>query len=70
MARIPETTDLCRGAVDSDRRPVSAGRASHGVHATNLYNHALTLILFVITDELTVLDHPLPVRRPVSPPES
>ena len=34
--------------------------ASQRVHVTNLYNHALPLIRFEVTDEVRVLDRPCP----------
>jgi phenylacetate-CoA ligase len=48
--------DLCIvEPVGSDGRPVPDGVASQRVYVTNLYNHALPLIRFEITDEVTVL---------------
>jgi phenylacetate-CoA ligase len=53
--------DLCLfEPVGADGRPVPPGVLSHGVNVTNLYNHALPLIRFEVTDEVTVLDRACP----------
>jgi phenylacetate-coenzyme A ligase PaaK-like adenylate-forming protein len=53
--------DLCLfepvGAGDG---PVPSGVASQRVYVTYLYNHALPLIRFEVTDEVRVLDRPCP----------
>ena len=48
--------------VDLDGRPVPPGERSAKVYLTNLYNHALPLIRYEITDEVTVLPEPCPCR--------
>ena len=53
--------DLCVfEAVGNDGRPVPPGMPSQRVYVTNLYNHALPLIRFEVTDEVTVLEEPCP----------
>jgi phenylacetate-CoA ligase len=53
--------DLCIfEPVGSDGRPVPPGVPSQRVYVTNLYNHALPLIRFEVTDEVTVLDGTCP----------
>jgi phenylacetate-coenzyme A ligase PaaK-like adenylate-forming protein len=53
--------DLCLfEPVGSDGRPVPPGMPSERVYVTNLYNHALPLIRFEVTDEVTVLEEPCP----------
>jgi phenylacetate-coenzyme A ligase PaaK-like adenylate-forming protein len=53
--------DLCVfEAVGDDGRPVPPGMPSQRVYVTNLYNHALPLIRFEVTDEVTVLEEPCP----------
>jgi phenylacetate-coenzyme A ligase PaaK-like adenylate-forming protein len=47
-------------AVDAEGREVPAGTTSTKVHLTNLFNVALPLINYEITDELTVVDEPCP----------
>jgi phenylacetate-CoA ligase len=48
--------DLCLlEPVDSAGRPVPDGVQSERVYVTNLYNHALPLIRYEVTDEVTVL---------------
>jgi phenylacetate-CoA ligase len=44
--------------VDASGRPVGAGTGSDKLYLTNLYNHALPLIRYEITDQVTVLDEP------------
>jgi phenylacetate-CoA ligase len=44
--------------VDAAGAPVGAGVSSDKIFLTNLYNHALPLIRYEITDEVTVLDGP------------
>ena len=46
--------------VDVAGRPVPSGVRSDKIFMTNLYNHALPLIRYEITDELTALDEPCP----------
>ncbi|HZQ76098.1 MAG TPA: hypothetical protein VFE55_02130 [Acidimicrobiia bacterium] len=46
--------------VDVAGRPVPTGVRSDKIFMTNLYNHALPLIRYEITDELTALDEPCP----------
>jgi len=53
--------DLCVfEPVGTDGRPVPPGMPSERVYVTNLYNHALPLIRFEVTDEVTVLEEPCP----------
>lgn len=53
--------DLCLfEPVGAGGWPVPSGVASQRVHVTNLYNHALPLIRFEVTDEVRVLDRPCP----------
>jgi phenylacetate-coenzyme A ligase PaaK-like adenylate-forming protein len=53
--------DLCLfEPVGPDGRPAGPGVASHRVYVTSLYNHALPLIRFEVTDEVRVLDQPCP----------
>ena len=53
--------DLCLfEPVGAGGRPVPPGVASQRVYVTNLYNHALPLIRFEITDEVRVLDEACP----------
>ncbi len=44
--------------VDGDGRPVAPGERSAKIYLTNLYNRALPLIRYEITDEVTVLTEP------------
>jgi phenylacetate-coenzyme A ligase PaaK-like adenylate-forming protein len=44
--------------VDERGRPVGPEERSAKIYLTNLYNHALPLIRYEITDEVTVLDEP------------
>ncbi|HZQ80076.1 MAG TPA: hypothetical protein VFE55_22320 [Acidimicrobiia bacterium] len=46
--------------VDVDWRPVPTGVRSDKIFVTNLHNHALPVIRYEITDELTALDRPCP----------
>jgi phenylacetate-coenzyme A ligase PaaK-like adenylate-forming protein len=46
--------------VDEHGRPVAPGEPSAKVYLTNLYNHAMPLIRYEITDEITVLPRPCP----------
>jgi len=46
--------------VDEDGRPVAPGERSAKVYLTNLFNRALPLIRYEITDEVTVLTEPCP----------
>ena len=46
--------------VDVAGRPVPTGVRSDKIFMTNLYNHALPLIRYEITDELTAVDEPCP----------
>ena len=44
--------------VDTDGRPVAPGERSAKIYLTNLYNRAMPLIRYEITDEVTVLTEP------------
>ena len=46
--------------VDDDGRPVAPGERSAKVYLTNLYNRALPLIRYEITDEVTIVTEPCP----------
>ena len=46
--------------VDEDGRPVAPGERSAKVYLTNLFNQALPLIRYEITDEVTMLAEPCP----------
>jgi len=46
--------------VDVDGNPVPPGIRSAKIYLTNLYNHALPLIRYEITDEVTFLEEPCP----------
>ena len=46
--------------VDVKGKPVLPGAASAKIYLTNLYNHALPLIRYEVTDEVTILDEPCP----------
>ena len=46
--------------VDEDGRPVAPGERSAKVYLTNLFNRALPLIRYEITDEVTILTDPCP----------
>jgi phenylacetate-coenzyme A ligase PaaK-like adenylate-forming protein len=46
--------------VDAEGRPVPVGVRSAKIYVTNLYNHALPIIRYEITDEVTMLDTPDP----------
>jgi phenylacetate-CoA ligase len=46
--------------VDEDGRPVAPGERSAKVYLTNLFNRALPLIRYEITDEVTILAEPCP----------
>jgi phenylacetate-coenzyme A ligase PaaK-like adenylate-forming protein len=46
--------------VDEDGRPVAPGERSAKVYLTNLFNRALPLIRYEITDEVTILPDPCP----------
>jgi phenylacetate-coenzyme A ligase PaaK-like adenylate-forming protein len=46
--------------VDEDGRPVAPGKRSGKVYLTNLFNRALPLIRYEITDEVTILSEPCP----------
>ncbi len=46
--------------VDEDGRPVAPGERSAKVYLTNLFNRALPLIRYEITDEVTILTEPCP----------
>lgn len=46
--------------VDGDGRPVALGEQSAKIYLTNLYNRALPLIRYEITDEVTVMSDPCP----------
>jgi phenylacetate-CoA ligase len=53
--------DLCLfEPAGADGRPVPPGVASQRVYVTNLYNHALPLIRFEVTDEVQILARPCP----------
>jgi phenylacetate-CoA ligase len=53
--------DLCLfEPVGPDGSAVRPDAASHRVYVTNLYNHALPLIRFEVTDEVRVVDQPCP----------
>lgn len=45
-------------AVDADGRPVASGERSTKIYLTNLYNRAMPLIRYEITDEVTILSEP------------
>ena len=56
--------DLCLfEPVGADGRPVPPGWPSERVYVTNLYNHALPLIRFEVTDEVTVSTGPARAGR-------
>lgn len=46
--------------VDEDGRPVAPGERSAKIYLTNLFNRALPLIRYEITDEVTLLPEPCP----------
>lgn len=46
--------------VDADGQPVPPGTLAAKVYITNLFNNALPLIRFEVTDEVIVLDEPCP----------
>jgi phenylacetate-coenzyme A ligase PaaK-like adenylate-forming protein len=46
--------------VDEDGRPVAPGERSAKLYLTNLFNQALPLIRYEITDEVTLLSEPCP----------
>jgi phenylacetate-coenzyme A ligase PaaK-like adenylate-forming protein len=46
--------------VDRDGRPVPAGVRSSEIYLTNLFNHAMPLIRYRLSDEVTVVDEPCP----------
>ena len=46
--------------VDAAGRPVGSGVCSNKVYLTNLFNQALPLLRYEITDQLTLLDGPCP----------
>ncbi len=46
--------------VDADGRPVAPGEPAAKIYLTNLYNRAMPLIRYEITDEVTVLREPCP----------
>ena len=46
--------------VDEDGRPVAPGERSAKIYVTNLFNRALPLIRYEITDEVTILTEPCP----------
>jgi phenylacetate-CoA ligase len=46
--------------VDRDGKPVAPGERAAKVYLTNLVNHALPLIRYELTDEVTLLDEPCP----------
>jgi phenylacetate-coenzyme A ligase PaaK-like adenylate-forming protein len=46
--------------VDEDGLPVAPGERSAKVYLTNLFNRALPLIRYEITDEVTILSEPCP----------
>ncbi|NKB72148.1 MAG: hypothetical protein GKR89_34150 [Candidatus Latescibacteria bacterium] len=46
--------------VDAQGRPVPAGVRGAKIYLTNLFNHAMPLIRYEITDEITLLDEPCP----------
>ena len=46
--------------VDEDGQPVAPGERSAKVYLTNLFNRALPLIRYEITDEVTLLPEPCP----------
>lgn len=50
--------------VDEAGHPVAAGIRSAKVYLTNLINHALPLIRYELTDEVTMLDEPCPCGSP------
>jgi phenylacetate-coenzyme A ligase PaaK-like adenylate-forming protein len=53
--------DLCIvELVDAEGKPVPPGVRSAKIYLTNLYNHALPLIRYEITDEMTLIDEPCP----------
>ena len=46
--------------VDEDGRPVASGERAAKIYVTNLFNRALPLIRYEITDEVTILTEPCP----------
>jgi phenylacetate-CoA ligase len=46
--------------VDAQGKPVPPGVRSAKIYLTNLYNHALPLIRYEITDEMMLIDEPCP----------
>ncbi len=46
--------------IDREGRPVPVGVRSDKLYLTNLFSHALPLIKYEITDEVTVIDEPCP----------
>jgi phenylacetate-CoA ligase len=46
--------------VDDDGRPVAPGERAAKIYVTNLFNRALPLIRYEITDEVTILTEPCP----------
>lgn len=46
--------------VDEDGRPVAPGERAAKIYVTNLFNRALPLIRYEITDEVTILTEPCP----------
>jgi phenylacetate-CoA ligase len=50
--------------VDAAGRPVPAGMLSDKLYLTNLYNHALPLIRYELTDQVTMLDGDCPCGSP------
>lgn len=63
--------DLCLiEPVDAAGRPAAPGAPSQRIYITNLYNHALPLIRFEVTDELTEAEPNCLRVRPAAHPGS
>jgi putative adenylate-forming enzyme len=54
---------LCVEVVDADNQPVAAGVAGHKVLITNLFNRALPLIRYELSDLVTIADGSCPCGR-------
>jgi phenylacetate-CoA ligase len=50
--------------VDADGRPVAPGERSAKIYVTNLYNRAMPLIRYKLTDEVTILTEPCECGSP------
>ena len=51
--------------VDAGGRPVAPGKRSAKIYLTNLYNRAMPLIRYEVTDEVTVLTEPCECGSPM-----